>query len=323
MEKSKEGFKKSFIVYCLIGLLLVSVGLLLFTGWGSKPETKKSFTIVILPDTQKYVLKGHYPEIFTNQTQWIAANKDMLNIKFVIHLGDIVDTWDSEIEWNYADASMSILDENNIPYSVVPGNHDHQRGNTDASAAYYNNYFSVSRFSDKDWWGGNYNRNENNYQLMTIEGNDFIFLSLDWCPSEDEIQWANDILRSFSERKAILTTHGYLDDKSSGRKGVHGCDDTNYIWNDLIKYYPNLQIVLCGHEHDEDGEALRTDLNLAGKPVYQILADYQGYSNGGDGWLRILKFVPSEDKIYVKTYSSYLNRYDKDETGWFALDYDI
>ena len=148
MEKSKKGFKKSFIIYCLIGLLFVSIGSLLFIRRGSEPETEKSlaFRIIILPDTQKYVLKGHYPEIFTNQTQWIADNKDILNIKFVIHVGDIVDTWDSEIEWNYADASMSILDENNIPYSVIPGNHDHERGNTDASAAYYNNHFPVSRF---------------------------------------------------------------------------------------------------------------------------------------------------------------------------------
>ena len=275
-----------------------------------------NFTIIVLPDTQNYVRQG-YQEIFTNQTQWIMNNKDTLNIKFVMHEGDIVYHWNNGTQWGYANTSMSILDDNDIPYSVVPGNHDHENYHTDGSTYYYNQYFPVSRFSSEPWWGGNYSQNDNNYQLMTIGGDDYIFLSLDYCPSNDEIVWANDTLTDHSDRKAILTTHAYLND--TGARTAGGCADTRYIWDDLIRHHENLQIVLCGHMHTDDGEANRTDNNLAGKPVHQMLADYQDYGQGGDGWLRILEFAPAEDKIYVRTYSPYLNQYGSE----FVLDYEM
>jgi len=40
-----------------------------------------SFTIIALPDTQNYA--STYPDIFTNLTQWIVANKEACNIVYV------------------------------------------------------------------------------------------------------------------------------------------------------------------------------------------------------------------------------------------------
>ena len=52
------------------------------------------FTIIVLPDTQHY--SDQFPEIYTSQTQWIAENKDDLNIVFVSHMGDIVQNNDTD-----------------------------------------------------------------------------------------------------------------------------------------------------------------------------------------------------------------------------------
>ncbi len=46
-------------------------------------------------------------------------------------------------------------------------------------------------------------------------------------------------------------------------------------------------------------------------------------ANGGNGYLRILDFRPVEDKIYVKTFSPYLNQYQTDAASQFTLDYDM
>jgi hypothetical protein len=70
------------------------------------------------------------------------------------------------------------------------------------------------------------------------------------------------------------------------------------------------------------GEARRTD-TVNGYTVYQLLADYQAYPNGGNGWLRTLDFRPVEDKIHVKTYSPYVNQYQTDSDSQFTLDYDM
>ena len=57
-------------------------------------------------------------------TQWIVDNKEKQNIQYVMHTGDIVDSMDRESEWVNADKSMKILEDANIPYGVLAGNHD-------------------------------------------------------------------------------------------------------------------------------------------------------------------------------------------------------
>ena len=54
-----------------------------------------------------------------------------------------------------------------------------------------------------------------------------------------------------------------------------------------------------------------------------MLTDYQGLPNGGDGWLRSLKFVPGENKIHVRTYSPLLNKDKEDPKHTFSLDYEM
>ena len=67
----------------------------------------KSFTIAVLPDTQIYA--ESYPEVFTCQTEWIAENKDRLNIAFVLHEGDITNG-NADYQWRNASGSMRVLD---------------------------------------------------------------------------------------------------------------------------------------------------------------------------------------------------------------------
>ena len=88
-----------------------------------------SFTIIALPDTQYY--SSSYPDIFTNQTQWIVANHETLHIVYVAHEGDIVNSARSITQWERASKSMSYLEDplttglpDGIPYSVMRGNHD-------------------------------------------------------------------------------------------------------------------------------------------------------------------------------------------------------
>ena len=69
---------------------------------------------------------------------------------------------------------------------------------------------------------------------------------------------------------------------------------------------------MCGHTGKpgdfEDNVAYRKDKNSAGKHVHQMMFNVQtlggGWEgNGGDGWLRILEFMPDGKTIRVSTYS--------------------
>ncbi len=273
----------------------------------STTNQNRNFSIIVLPDTQRY--SEDYPWIFTNQTQWIIDNKDGLNIKFVIHAGDIVDDADNDTQWNRANKSISLLD-GKVPYGILPGNHDE-------NITEYEKYFPAKRYEDYTYWGGSYDHNTDNYQLFSGLGIEFIVVNLGWKPDSDDIAWANNILKNYSERKAIVVTHGYM--YKHAVRELHSFD-TNYIWEELIVPNENIFLVLCGHVHSE---ARRTDI-IDERAVHQLLANYQVRPNGGNGWLRIIDFRENKTKasnfdIVVKTYSPFLDRYEKDKNSQFEL----
>ena len=78
-------------------------------------------------------------------------------------------------------------------------------------------------------------------------------------------------------------------------------------------------LMLCGHMH---GEGRRADV-YNGNTVNTLLADYQSNTDGGSGFLRIVRFSPSKNEIAVETYSPWLNQYDTDSESQFVLAYDM
>ena len=277
------------------------------------------FSIIVLPDTQKY--SENFPGVFTSQTEWIVENVEELNIVFVSHEGDIVQSWSKEEEWKNASESMSVLD-GVVPYGVLPGNHDLGGGN---GLDFFNKYFPATKFSSQPWFGGSFpeGKNNNNYQLFSGAGQDFVILHIGMCPDGDAIAWANSVLSKNSKRAAIITTHGFLG-RNASRK-IHSCGsrggNMEYMWDELIYPNPNVFLVLSGHVHTE---ARRTDPNIAGVAVHQLLADYQtndSKRHGGDGFLRILSFFPSREQIEVKTFSPYLNEFKEGPDSEFVLSF--
>ena len=146
---------------------------------------EKSFTVALLPDTQNYSEK--YPDTYVAQTLWIRERVKDDNIKFVIHLGDIVQTSTKEREWENANRAMRLLD-GVVPYSMVPGNHDMLVKSRDSSL--YNEYFSPTRFADRKWYGGHMGEaNDNNCCFFEACGMKFMVLSLEFARRDETLDW--------------------------------------------------------------------------------------------------------------------------------------
>lgn len=275
-----------------------------------------------MPDTQKYSESNR--DIFCNQTEWILKNKRKLNIVFVSHLGDIVQNASLiDDEWQNASKCMSNLD-GVIPYGILPGNHDVDEGDNPTSESNkYNSTFPTSRFSKFSWYGGSYKGNQNNYQLITKNGMELLFLNLEVDPTDDDISWANKILSENKNKRVILTTHAYQHDDIAQRSQEphfrEGGNSGEDIWNKLINKNCNIFLVLSGHFHNLDGENRIESINQCGKVVHQVIQDYQGRINGGNGLLRIYTFSLKEKQIKVKTYSTVTEKYEEDENSQFVL----
>ena len=267
------------------------------------------FTIAVLPDTQHY--SETYPETFTAQTRWIAAQRQARSIVFVTHVGDVTNQGDrAPGQWGNAGRALYILDaaQPEIPYGIAIGNHD-MRGGT----LQYNTWFGVSHFQDNSYYGGHYGADNNHhYELFSAGGMEFILLHLGYNPDPAVLEWAGQVLGAHAQRRAIVTSHSVLNlDGSWTAPGAA-------IYQ-ALKGSPNLFLILCGHNH---GEARRQD-TFNGRTVYSLLADYQDEPNGGDGWLRLLEFTPAQDRVQVRSYSPTLDRYRLGAASQFSFPYDM
>ena len=281
---------------------------------------EKSFTVVLLPDTQNYSEK--YPDTYVAQTLWIRKRVKEDNVKFAIHLGDIVQTSTKKPEWENANRAMQLLD-GVVPYSVAPGNHDMVV--KDRNTTLYNQYFSPARFKDRKWYGGHMGKtNDNNYCFFEACGMKFMVINLEFAPRDEALEWAAGVAKRHPDHRVIVATHCYM--RPNGRDT--GCA-TSYrvagnsgeqMWQKFIRKQPNIFLVVSGHVL---GVGLQTSTNDAGGKVLEMLTDYQGLPNGGDGWLRSLQFVPAENKIHVKTYSPLLDQHNENPKESFSLDYNF
>lgn len=300
---------QSISLFFTIGVGATSNDLLQGKTWTYSPYNLENFTIIVLPDTQYY--SERYPEIFDNQTQWIVDNIEPMNIVFVTHLGDLVDHWWSNEEWDNANISMSKLD-GGLPFGVLPGNHDGAESGGDLTN--YEIYFGFDRFNNESWYGGAYqNINTNNYQLFSAGGDDYLIFHIQFNPSDDILFWASNVIDQYPSRRVIVSTHDYMYGNPS-RRSLTG----ERIWQKLIKPHANqIFLVLSGHNFWENEARITSSDD--GNFVHQLLSDYQNRPYGGNGWLRIIEFSPRIDEISIKTYSPYLNKYEIDPNSQFIL----
>src|SRR3984893_375152 len=188
-----------------------------------------NFSSIELPDTQycSSNLSGGALGMFQAQTQWIVSNRIANNIAFVIGLGDIVQDGNNGgnySQWVNANSAVSLLDNpsttglpQGIPYSFGVGNHDEgPAGNGSPNdTAGYNQYFGISRYSGKSYYGGHYGtQNDNHYELFRASGMDFIVINLAYDESADPnvLAWANGLLQTYSSRRAIVMSHYLIND---------------------------------------------------------------------------------------------------------------
>jgi 3',5'-cyclic AMP phosphodiesterase CpdA len=275
------------------------------------------FTFAVLPDTQYY--SQSYPAIFDQQVQWIVDNAAAQNIVFVSQVGDLVNNNGITSQWLNAQHSMGIIKDAGIPYSVVPGNHDLSYT---GDATYFDTYFPYTDFSGYSWYGGNYPSNSytSNYSLFSAMGQDFIVLNLVCAPAPlaNATVWANSILTQYNDRKAIVVTHGYINEAGSytDSNGTSGIE----IWNNIVRLHDNVVAVICGHVHSKyHGTATGTNGNV----IQNLLCDTQSEPNGGNGWLRLYKFYPQLNRVFAITYSPFLGQDDVTPAGQFSFDLDM
>ena len=186
--------------------------------------------------------------------------------------------------------------------------------------------FPLSHYSGKSWFTGGGagamagREYRDSYQLFSSGGLDFIVVNLEINPPSAVVTWANGLLTTYASRRAIVVTHDYL--TGSGTRSTVG----TALWTNLVSGNCNVFMVLSGHASEE--AQLTSTRGASCQPVYQVLQDYQGRTNGGDGWLRYYTFKPSAEQdrrlhLQGSPGSHRRAQFETDANSQFSLDYDM
>jgi hypothetical protein len=132
--------------------------------------------------------------------------------------------------------------------------------------------------------------------------------------------------------RVILVCHAYLAsgsaryDWSQDHSGMNprafaltrdpdGVNDGQNIWDKLVKKYGNICLVCCGHAD----QGFRTVTGVHGNKVHEMLYNTQFFPNGGNGWLRLLEFLPDGQTVQARTFSTHLDEWDESAGNAFRF----
>ena len=304
-------------------------------------KDSSSFSFVLLPDVQNYVKYDYNQPVLELLTAWIADNVNNLNIKAALCTGDLVDQNEclvppfprfgnqtSTQQWEFVSRAFNRLD-NILPYIISTGNHDYGYTRAETPESHFPEHFTVERNNQfSNCLVAVYN---NRLGVPTLENAAYAFtekhwgkilvIALEYGARDQVLQWAKELCGSenFRDHKVIVLLHSYM---GSGYNApllgkdhykmtpLNGGKD---IWEKLLSQTDNICLLICGHyaeanESFADNVGFRTDKNKAGNDVFQMMFNTQALGrglsgNGGDGWLRVLEFMPDGKTVHVITYS--------------------
>lgn len=299
---------------------------------------KSSFSMVVMGDPQVYTKFDFNQPVYELCTAWCADNIENLNIKAVLMTGDMVDQNENFIRkpssgnqtsrqmWEWTSHCMARLD-NKVAYVISPGNHEYGYTRGDESFTHFPEYFTAERntktaqclvaaYPNRE---GRASLENSAYVFKDKNWGDILLVATEWAPRDEVLDWAKKLCLGDKYRnfRVIFMTHSYLKHKTGAYtvRGNYKIEQGNFgsdIWEKLVRVTPNIRLVVCGHTGTpgtfDQSVAFRVDKNDAGKNVSQMMFNVQilggGWNgNGGDGWLRILEFMPDGKTIKVRTYS--------------------
>ena len=335
-----ESMRKYIFIFLSLGLLAVGANPLFAQHRADRQnlENEDSFSMIVLGDPQTYNKYDINQPIFELCTAWIADNVNHLNIKAVLCTGDLVEQNEnikmnrkmvnqtSREMWEAASRSLSRLD-GKVPYIISCGNHDYGYKTAENGRTKFPEYFPFERNSrwrdclvaDFPNRNGDISMENAAFEFHDRNWGDILVITTEFAPRPEVLEWARNLAASekYIGHKVIAMTHSYLKHRTAeytdnSRYKVRPQTSGKDFWDKFVSVTPNVVLVVCGHTGRpggfEDSVAYRVDKNEAGRNVHQMMFNVQilggGWEgNGGDGWLRILEFMPDGRTVKVKTYS--------------------
>lgn len=188
------------------------------------------FSVVVIPDSQIYA--DRYPEVLDRHVRWITDHAEEHDVRFVTHVGDIVNDGADPRQWDNAERAFAPLLEADIPHGFSVAAHDYGTwgawpAGTDSSCSpdpdndlprvdcdfqAFKERFGAEVYAGRDWYLEASPTGRSSAQRIEAEGMKLLFLHLPEDAPEDEVVWAEEVLAANRDALAHVTTHRLLYD---------------------------------------------------------------------------------------------------------------
>lgn len=324
------GTQATKLVYGSVSVKSYSASKAAAVGVVEPEPNSDTFSIAVLPDTQAETNDPANRQ-FLNRVNWMVANKDAFDLRYVLHTGDVTNWgWLDPAQLTRAKAAMTVLNDAGLPYALTVGNHDTEAvgwNNVAGSSgyggsAYMNNPECPSRLGAaacKSWLllrhteafnktfplsgmggvGGAYEAGkvDNYWTTFSANGSTWLVLTLELWPRKEVVAWARDVVASHPEDNVIIQTHNYVTRKGGieGSNGGYGATSPRYLYDQVVSKYSNVKLVFSGHT---GGFTSRVD-----KPHGNTVLSFLGNQLGrGDNPVRIVTVNTRTGDVYSTVY---------------------
>lgn len=280
----------------------------------------QDYTLAVIPDIQ--MITYHYPSAVKNLPNYLLSVADEKKIGVAITVGDITDGGSNDADWKKQYKTIStqlnrLLEK--MPYIVTAGNHDYDdECKTDHSLSYLNSAFKHSEISQWSSWGGSLSNDSvvNAYYLMEFYGVKYLFISIDYAPTNEVLEWACNVTEQYPDHRVIVSTHGYLDGDGRVFSGMaktifskETTNDASEMWDKWLRKYPNIFMLFCGHVITDD-IIITEQVGDYGNVMAAILVNGQGIINndGLENLVSLMSFDEENQQVYINYYSTIQNK---------------
>ena len=307
-----------------------------------EPVTDFDYSFAVIGDTQTMCEKD--PEAMESVYDWILENQRRQKIEYVIGLGDITDD-STDVEWENANNFIGKLN-GKIPYTLTRGNHDDWDDyNRNLHNGFYENtidgmmnegtvsltdlnqpgllqkvaedgtIYYETREGDQPEGGDVEGDLTNSYRYFSVKGIDYLIMTLDFAPTGEVLDWANEVIEKHPKHKVIVITHAYMyrdgttldagdcypPSYYAGYKDQQNGDD---MWEKCFSKHKNVVMVLSGHDPWQH-VVCRQDKGEKGNVVSQFLIDaqYVDLKIGSTAMVAMFYFSNNSNTLTVRYYS--------------------
>jgi hypothetical protein len=280
--------------------------------------TQADASIAVIPDSQEWTFDdANYPYI-QKTCEFVRDKYVGAKIGVVFHVGDFVSSSAAD-QWARWEAAF-LNHPAAVPFLAGIGNHDYNGGFcTRTNTSVYDGHFPTTFYTSKSWWSGGFyetGKTQNLYFNITLGGQDYMFIMLEFGPRQGAIDWANALIQANPTKKVIISTHAYVynDGTRIGTGDEYNphtlvtpdtdVHDGDELWTELVSLAANDNVIQIWSGH-ETGFLYTKSTGVGANVILEILCAHQShvYKYGCVG---LMQFYGSLSRVKMIAYSLYL-----------------